>query len=605
MRRPTSRTRRKKNTETRAAPRRVEPSRPATNPQVELEEASMSVKQLADKLHIEPARAVKQFMRRGMMVNLNDVVDFETAARTAQDLGFQVLVRKQQAAGARKAGKRNAVLEPRPPVVTIMGHVDHGKTTLLDTIRKANVTAREVGAITQHIGAYQNVVDGRPITFLDTPGHHAFTEMRARGAHATDIVVLVVAADDGVMPQTREAIDHAKAAGVPIVVAINKVDKPEANIDKTKQQLADAGLLIEEWGGDTISVPMSAKTGEGVPELQENLFLVAEIAELTADPTGNAEGVVIEAKLDKARGSLATLLVQQGTLKPGDVVLAGSAWGRIKAMFNDLGERVESAGPSTPVEVLGLTGVPLAGELFKVLDDEKAARSLAEERQQATISASRVSLSSLSSQIGEGQIKELPVVIKTDVQGSIEPIRSSLERLGSDEARVKIIRAASGPITEEDVFLASADKGIILGFNAKTAPGAQQVADREGVGIQRYDIIYRLEEDMAEALKGMLMPQFIDVLGGRAEVRAVFSAGKQAKIAGAYVLEGRVWRGAHKVKVVRGNDVVSEPRIVSLRRFKDNVNEVPAGMECGIGLDPFGDTQVGDVLELYRREKTS
>ena len=292
-------------------------------------------------------------------------------------------------------------------------------------------------------------------------------------------------------------------------------------------------------------------------------------------------------------------------MKPGDVVLAGSAWGRIKAMFNDLGERVESAGPSTPVEVLGLTGVPLAGELFKVLDDEKAARSLAEERQQATISASRVSLSSLSSQIGEGQIKELPVVIKTDVQGSIEPIRSSLERLGSDEARVKIIRAASGPITEEDVFLASADKGIILGFNAKTAPGAQQVADREGVGIQRYDIIYRLEEDMAEALKGMLMPQFIDVLGGRAEVRAVFSAGKQAKIAGAYVLEGRVWRGAHKVKVVRGNDVVSEPRIVSLRRFKDNVNEVPAGMECGIGLDPFGDTQVGDVLELYRREKTS
>ncbi|MFW6056779.1 MAG: translation initiation factor IF-2, partial [Chloroflexota bacterium] len=355
MRRPTSRTRRKKNTETRAAPRRVEPSRPAATPQVELEEASMSVKQLADKLHVEPARAVKQFMRRGMMVNLNDVVDFETAARTAQDLGFQVLVRKQQAAGVRKTSKRETALEPRPPVVTIMGHVDHGKTTLLDTIRKENVTAGEAGAITQHIGAYQNVVDGRPITFLDTPGHHAFTEMRARGAHATDIVVLVVAADDGVMPQTREAIDHAKAAGVPIVVAINKVDKPDANIDKTKQQLADAGLLIEEWGGDTIAIPISAKTGDGVPDLLENLFLVAEIAEFTADPTGNAEGVVIEAKLDKARGSLATLLVQQGTLRPGDVVLAGSAWGRIKAMFNALGERVESAGPSAPVEVLGLT----------------------------------------------------------------------------------------------------------------------------------------------------------------------------------------------------------------------------------------------------------
>jgi len=564
----------------------------------------MSVKQLADKLSVEPARAVKQLMRRGMMVNVNDVVDFETAARTAQDLGFQVMVRKQQAAGAQRADKRETALEPRPPVVTIMGHVDHGKTTLLDTIRKTNVTAREAGAITQHMGAYQSSVDGRAITFLDTPGHHAFTEMRARGAHATDIVVLVVAADDGVMPQTREAIDHAKAASVPIVVAINKVDKPEANVDKTKQQLAEAGLLIEEWGGDIVCIPLSAKTGDGVPDLLENLFLVADISDLKADPTGNAEGVVIEAKLDKARGSLATLLVQQGTLAPSDTVLAGAASGRIKAMFNDRGERVESAGPSTPVEVLGLNGVPLAGELFKVYDEEKRARTIAEERQQSTSTPPRVSLSSLSSQIGEGQIKELPVVLKTDVQGSIEPITSSLERLGTDEARVKIIRAASGPITEEDVFLASADKGIILGFNTKTAPGTQQVAEREGVGIQRYDIIYRLEEDMAEALKGMLRPQYVDVLGGRAEVRAVFSTGKQGKIAGAYVLEGRVWRGAHKVRVMRGSDVVGEPRIASLRRFKDNVNEVQAGMECGMGLEPFGDTQVGDVLEFYRREKT-
>lgn len=565
----------------------------------------MSVKQLADKLRVEPARAVKQLMRRGMMVNVNDVVDFETAARTAQDLGFQVLVRKQQAAGARKADQREeTALELRPPVVTIMGHVDHGKTTLLDTIRKTNVTAHEAGAITQHIGAYQGSVNGRSITFLDTPGHHAFTEMRARGAHATDIVVLVVAADDGVMPQTREAIDHAKAANVPIVVAVNKVDKPEANVDRVKQQLVEAGLVIEEWGGDVVCIPLSAKTGAGVPELLENLFLVADISELKADPAGNAEGVVIEAKLDKARGSLATLLVQQGTLKPGDVVLAGAAWGRIKAMFNDRGERTESAGPSTPVEVLGLSGVPLAGELFKVYDDEKVARTIANGRTQSTATPSRVSLSSLSSQIGEGQIKELPVVLKTDVQGSIEPIKSSLDRLGTDEARVKIIRAASGPITDEDVFLASADKGIILGFNAKTAPGAQQVADREGVGIQRYDIIYRLEEDIAEALKGMLTPQFVDVLGGRAEVRAVFSTGKQAKVAGAFVLEGRVWRGAHKVRVMRGDEVIGEPRIVSLRRFKDNVNEVQAGMECGIGLDPFGDIQVGDIIELYRREKT-
>jgi len=539
-----------------------------------------------------------------MMLNVNDIIDFETAARIAQDLGFKVMVRKQHAVVTPKQEKRREGLQPRPPVVTIMGHVDHGKTTLLDTIRKTNITAKEAGAITQHIGAYQSVVEGRAITFLDTPGHHAFTEMRARGAHATDIVVLVVAADDGVMPQTREAIDHAKAANVPIVVAINKVDKPEANVDRTKQQLAEAGLMIEEWGGDVVCIPISAKTGEGVPDLLENLFLVADISELAADPTGNAEGVVIEARLDKTRGSLTTLLVQQGTLKTGDVVLAGVAWGKVKAMFNDRGERIKSAGPSTPVEILGLTGVPLAGELFKVYDDEKEARVLAAERQQATSAPSQVSLSSLSTQIGQGQIKELPIVLKTDVQGSIEPIKSSLERLGTDEVRVKIIRAASGPITEEDVFLASADKGIILGFNTKTAPGAQQVAEREGVGIQRYNIIYRLEEDIAEALKGMLTPQFVDVLGGRAEVRAVFSTGKQGKVAGAYVLEGRVWRGAHKIRVVRGNELVGEPRLVSLRRFKDNVNEVPAGMECGIGLEPFGDIQVGDIIELYRREKT-
>ncbi len=603
MRRPTSRTAGRQEAQTQPAPRGAEPARAAA-PQVELEEESMSVKHLADKLNVEPARAVKQLMRRGMMLNVNDIIDFETAARIAQDLGFKVMVRKQHAVVTPKQEKRREGLQPRPPVVTIMGHVDHGKTTLLDTIRKTNITAKEAGAITQHIGAYQSVVEGRAITFLDTPGHHAFTEMRARGAHATDIVVLVVAADDGVMPQTREAIDHAKAANVPIVVAINKVDKPEANVDRTKQQLAEAGLMIEEWGGDVVCIPISAKTGEGVPDLLENLFLVADISELAADPTGNAEGVVIEARLDKTRGSLTTLLVQQGTLKTGDVVLAGVAWGKVKAMFNDRGERIKSAGPSTPVEILGLTGVPLAGELFKVYDDEKEARVLAAERQQATSAPSQVSLSSLSTQIGQGQIKELPIVLKTDVQGSIEPIKSSLERLGTDEVRVKIIRAASGPITEEDVFLASADKGIILGFNTKTAPGAQQVAEREGVGIQRYNIIYRLEEDIAEALKGMLTPQFVDVLGGRAEVRAVFSTGKQGKVAGAYVLEGRVWRGAHKIRVVRGNELVGEPRLVSLRRFKDNVNEVPAGMECGIGLEPFGDIQVGDIIELYRREKT-
>jgi len=466
------------------------------------------------------------------------------------------------------------------------------------------VTAREAGAITQHIGAYQSVVGDRRITFLDTPGHRAFTAMRARGAHATDIVVLVVAADDGVMPQTREAIDHAKAAGVPIVVAINKVDRPEANVSRTKQQLVEAGLVIEEFGGDVVSVPISAKTGSGVPELLENLFLVADVADLKADPTGSAEGIVIEAKLDKLRGPLSTLLVQRGTLRPGDSVVAGITWGKIKAMFNDLGERVASAGPATPVEVLGLSGVPLAGELFSVVPDDKVARSKAEERQQAGGPAP-LSLSSLSSQIGEGQIKELSIVLKTDVQGSIEPIRNVIERLGNDEVKPKVVLAASGAITDNDVLLAAAHKGIVIAFNTKAAPGAEQVAEQEGVAIQRYDIIYRLEEDIQAALTGMLKPTFVETLAGRAEVRAIFPGGKQGKIAGLLVREGRVWRGAWKVRVVRSGEVVSEPQITSIRRFKETVNEVSAGLECGIGLQPFGDTQVGDVIELYRREKAS
>ena len=585
-----------------AAPRR--PPAPASVPQVEIPNVSMSVKQLSETLDVDVARTVKQLMRRGMMASVNDVIDFETAVRVAQDLGFQVIRRKQQAAEKTAKTVKGDNYVVRPPVVTIMGHVDHGKTTLLDTIRSTNVTAREAGAITQHIGAYQSVVGDRRITFLDTPGHRAFTAMRARGAHATDIVVLVVAADDGVMPQTREAIDHAKAAGVPIVVAINKVDRPEANVSRTKQQLVEAGLVIEEFGGDVVSVPISAKTGSGVPELLENLFLVADVADLKADPTGSAEGIVIEAKLDKLRGPLSTLLVQRGTLRPGDSVVAGITWGKIKAMFNDLGERVASAGPATPVEVLGLSGVPLAGELFSVVPDDKVARSKAEERQQAGGPAP-LSLSSLSSQIGEGQIKELSIVLKTDVQGSIEPIRNVIERLGNDEVKPKVVLAASGAITDNDVLLAAAHKGIVIAFNTKAAPGAEQVAEQEGVAIQRYDIIYRLEEDIQAALTGMLKPTFVETLAGRAEVRAIFPGGKQGKIAGLLVREGRVWRGAWKVRVVRSGEVVSEPQITSIRRFKETVNEVSAGLECGIGLQPFGDTQVGDVIELYRREKAS
>lgn len=572
--------------------------------QVELGNASLTVKQLADILDADVARAVKQLMRRGMMANVNDVIDFETAARVSQDLGYQVVLKKDQVREKAKAATGGENVVVRPPVVTVMGHVDHGKTTLLDTIRHTNVTAREAGAITQHIGAYQTVAGDRLITFLDTPGHRAFTAMRARGAHATDIVVLVVAADDGVMPQTREAIDHAKASGVPIVVAINKVDKPEANVDRTKQQLIEAGLVIEEFGGDIVCVPLSAKSGDGVPELLENLFLVADVADLQADPTGPAQGIVIEARLDKLRGPLSTLLVQQGTLQLGDAVIAGSTWGKIKAMFDDRGERIASAGPSTPVEVLGLSGVPLAGELFTVTVDDKVARNTAEERQKTAV-PSQLSLSSLSTQIGEGQIKELSIVLKTDVQGSIEPIRNSIERLGNEEARPKVVLAASGAVTENDIFLAAAHKGIVIAFNTKAAPGAEQVAEQEGVAIQRYDIIYRLEEDIAAALAGMLKPAYVETLAGRAEVKAVFPGGKQGKVAGVLVREGRVWKGAWKVRVVRGGEVVNEPQIRSIRRFKENVNEVNAGLECGISLVPFADTQVGDIIELYRREKTS
>lgn len=584
---------------------RPESSRSSAPQQVELANGSMTVKVLAGTLQVDVARTVKQLMRRGIMANVNEVIDFETAVRIAQDLGFQVVRRNRQAAASDKVEEQSATTVSRAPVVTVMGHVDHGKTTLLDNIRKTHVTDSEAGAITQHVGAYQSVLNDRAITFLDTPGHKAFTEMRARGAHATDIVVLVVAADDGVMPQTKEAIDHAKASGVPIVVAINKVDRPEANIERTKQQLTEAGLLIEEWGGDTVCVPLSAKSGQGVSDLLENLFLVADILDLKADPVGAAEGVVIEAKLDKARGSLATLLVQKGTLNMGDAIVAGQVWGKIKAMFNEHGERITTAGPSAPAEVLGLTSVPRAGELFRAYADDKTAKAAAEAVQQSSVPTTTLSLSALSSQIGEGQIKELNIVLKTDVQGSIEPIRSSIEQLSTEEARARIVHTASGSITDSDVLLASAYKGIVIGFNTKPAPGVQQLAEDEGVAIQLYDIVYRLEEDMAAALKGMLKPTYVEILGGRAEVRAVFPGGKQGKIAGLYVREGRLWRGAFKVQILRGGEVVSEPQITSIRRFKDNVNEVAAGLECGIGLDPFGDTQVGDIIELYRREKSS
>jgi translation initiation factor IF-2 len=564
---------------------------------------SLTVKQLADKLNVEPAKAIKQLMRHGVMVSINQVIDFDTAAKIAQDLGYNVRQQTERHVQPSRAGRSKGKLKPRPPVVTVMGHVDHGKTTLLDSIRKTNVTAREAGAITQHTGAYQAVVDGRRITFLDTPGHKAFTAMRARGAQATDIVILVVAADDGVMPQTIEAISHAKAAGVSMVVAINKIDKPDANIDRVKQQLADAGLVIEEWGGDTVCVPISAKEGKGIPDLLENLFLVADILELKADPNCPAAGVVIEAKLDKTKGVLGTLLVQKGMLEIGQTVVAGHAWGKVKAMFDDNGTRVEKAEPSTPVGILGLNAVPEAGELFAAVADEHRARSTAETHQ-ASRARAPLSLGALSNQIGTGQLRELNIVLKTDVQGSIEPIRSCIEQLNNDKARANIIHASSGSVTESDVLLASASEGIVIGFNTSPAPGAQQLADAEGVSIQHYDVIYRLEEDMDRALKGMLQPTYADVIGGRAEVRAIFSSSKRSKVAGVYVKEGKMWRDA-TAKVLRQNEVVHESHVSGLRRFKNDVAEVAAGLECGVGIEGFGDFQVGDIIELYRREKVT
>lgn len=575
-------------------------------PQVELP-PSITVKQLADLLKVEPTRVIKQLMRKGIMASVNQTIDFDTALATAADFGYEARALKERKPSPikqeRGKGKGKAKLSVRPPVVTVMGHVDHGKTTLLDVIRKTNVTASEAGAITQHIGAYQALVDGRKITFLDTPGHEAFTAMRARGAQATDIVILVVAADDGVMPQTVEAIDHARAAKVPIVVALNKIDKPDANPERVKQQLADLGLVIEEWGGDTVCVPISAKQGQGISDLLENLFLVADILELKADPDTAAEGVVIEAELDKTKGPLSTLLVQKGTLKRGDLVVAGSAWGKTRAMFDDQGKQVQKAEPSTPVEVLGLNEVTTSGDRFIVLPDEHEARSIAEKQKQAKPRPA-LSLSVLSSQIGEGRIKELNVVLKTDVEGSIEPIRTSIERLGTEKTKARVIHAASGSIAESDVLLASASKGIIIGFNTPASPGAAQLANVEGVGTYHYDVIYKLIEDVDKTLKGMLEPTYAEVLSGRAEVRAVFPRSKLGKIAGLYIMEGKASRDAH-LKILRQSKAIYESRVTSLKRYKEDASEVAAGLECGLGVEGTADFQVGDIIEFYRRERIS
>jgi translation initiation factor IF-2 len=482
-----------------------------------------------------------------------------------------------------------------------MGHIDHGKTSLLDAIRQTNVIATEAGGITQHIGAYQVEIDSRKITFIDTPGHEAFTAMRARGAQVTDIAVLVVAADDGVMPQTIEAISHARAAGVPIVVAINKIDKPNANVEQVKKQLSEQGLLIEEWGGDVICVPISAKKKQGISELLENILIVAEMLELKANPHCSASGAIIEAGLDRTKGPIATVLVQNGTLSIGDNVVVGDTWGKVKAMFTDAGKRVKSSGPATPVKILGLNGVPRAGDILKVVSCEREAKIVAQKRrQEKQLQTGVISLDNLSSRIQQG--KELNIVLKADVQGSIEPLRNSLEQLEMDKLKVHIIHSGSGSITEGDVLLALASKGIVIGFNTRPDPGAKQLAELEGVDIRCYEVIYDLADDVEKALKGMLEPSYIEVIEGRAEVRAVFSSSKHGKVSGAYVQSGKVSRGA-LARIFRQGQKVHQSSVSSLRRFKDDVKEVEAGFECGIGIEGFSQFEIGDIIEVYKKEK--
>jgi len=572
----------------------------------------ITVGDLARNMGVKAGEVIKKLMNLGVMATINEVLDAETAALVATDfdytvenVAFDVEAALEVGHEVQEEGER---LEPRPPVVTIMGHVDHGKTSLLDSIRNTNVTAREYGGITQHIGAYSVQVDGRSVTFLDTPGHEAFTAMRARGAKVTDLVTLVVAADDGVMPQTVEAINHARAAGVPVIVAVNKIDKPGADVERVKRELMNYGLVAEEYGGDTIFAPVSAKTSEGIPHLLEMILLQADVMELRAHPDKLARGTIVEAKLDRGRGPVATVLVQEGVLKVGDAFVCGTEYGRVRAMVDSWGSRVEKATPSMPVEILGLTGVPEAGDSFIVLGDEAKARQVAEHRRtkrretELTKTSSRTTLEDFYQQSQAGEIKELRVIIKADVQGSAEAISDALNRLSTTEARLTVLHSSVGGISESDVLLASASKGIIIGFNVRPEGKAAQLAEREGVEIRLYNIIYEVIEDVRAALEGLLEPTYKEKPLGRAEVRQVFTVSRIGLVAGCMVTEGKVVRGAH-ARLVRNRAVVHDGRIGSLRRFKDDVREVAAGAECGIGFDNFQDIQPGDVIEAYELEQ--
>ena len=568
--------------------------------------ATLAVGDLASMMRVDPIDVIKQFMRNGYMITINEIVDQEVAIAVARSFGCEAeeLDEEEDKPGSLVVSADQGELEPRAPVVTILGHVDHGKTTLLDAIRNTKVAEGEVGGITQRIGAYQVDHDGGTITFLDTPGHEAFTAMRARGAQLTDIAILVVAADDGIMPQTIEAIDHVKAAGVPIVVAINKIDKPDADQEKAKRQLAEHELLIEEWGGDIVSVPVSALTGEGIPTLLENLLVVAEVGDLKANPNRDAWGVVVEASLDKSRGPVATVLVQTGTLRVGDHMVIGDVRGRVKAMLSFDGKRIEEAGPSRPVEVLGISGLPPAGEVFTVVADDKASRQLVEERtkdRQQRGHPAGVSLEDVHTRIQSGEEKGLNLIVKADTQGSIDAVRNVLDRLNGEKIRVNVIHAGSGTITENDVNLAAASSAIVLGFNSRPEQGARTLAAQEGVDLRFYDIIYRLAEDIEKALEGLLEPVTQDVLDGYATVRVMFTISRR-KVAGIYVNQGRIPRSS-EIHVKRGDEKIFVGKIASLKHFKDDVREVATGFEGGIMLEGFQDIHEGDILEAHHTEQ--
>jgi len=570
---------------------------------------TITVGEISDLLSIDVVDIIKQLMRAGLMLTINEAVDFETAAMIAQSLGFRVKAPKAKERGpgslvVSSDEEDPALLEPRNPVVTILGHVDHGKTTLLDSIRNTSVVDGEAGGITQHIGAYQVKRDDQVITFLDTPGHEAFTAMRARGAQVTDIAVLVVAADDGIMPQTVEAIDHVKAAKVPIVVAINKIDRPNSDPERVKRQLAEQDLLVEDWGGDVISVALSALTGEGIQDLLDNLQVVAEIGDLKANPSRPARGVVVEAQVEKSKGPVATVLVQTGTLRVGDILVAGVAKGKVRAMLNDRGERISEAGPSLPVEIMGLAELPDAGDVFEIAPDERTARSIVDERvrERQERRGTGVTLEEIHSRMESGEAKSLDLIIKTDVQGSVDAVKNVLLPLNTEETRVNVIHSASGSITESDVLLAVASDAIIVGFNSGPEPGAGSFARQEGVEIREYDIIYNLVDDIDKALKGMLEPKTRDIVEGVAVVRAVFKVGRRiGGVAGVYVDQGRISRGG-QISVLRDNKPIFSGSITSLKHFKDDVRELSTGLEGGVVLEGFSDFQEGDVLESHQTE---